>query len=627
MAINTSRTPRRTDEFMRLSTSTSEFVAPGSYDIKNKVVTESAIPFNSLQEKVLNPMSGTSKITPGPGAYLGQEVCHAESDAQGGAELPGASVASVVFKSKAKRMAPTTCGASPFVASSVEKNPGPGTYSEGAKFGAKKQMNLQPSLRPMQAEEHTPTVPSIPQTRFLPGQEPTTEASKADAANLVMRHTGEPRDMVGPGEYSPNSDHLTHRMMPSTTFHRTSGTARHLWEPSVALENTAPPRDVPGPGSYDVRNDNEGSMNCRGAAHKFLSKVPMAQDMEHPLKRLMPGPGSYEVSGEIEKMMKQLQERNVALGGDRYRFGSMTDRVGWTRDVNMPYTDAYHVANVPGPGHYSIPSSTFASDPKSDEAKHVLPGGAKKKFYGVHHPSIVLALQEAEGPLQAFNSTDDRPCNKPTEQTTPAPWQYRRDDSRGQSMSSDLKEKAKVGRKGVFGSCADRFHGSPLAGRDGLPDPNWDGSNMDDSGAPEMRSSFKSTAPRLVDISGSEAQVVKLGNQDTPAPGAYDIKEPNYRSPFRVPRQDHLSFGSSKTRFVDGKQDVFQGHQMPLTNPSSGIYDPQKAGSGHVVGAPRLKDKRKPLHVGCTSEEVGPGTYFFENSGSLLKKSFNVSTQ
>ncbi|CAE7513887.1 Ank2 [Symbiodinium microadriaticum] len=68
MAINASRAERRTDEYLKLSTSTSDIVAPGSYEPKlGKEVGEAVAPFMSLQDKELNPLSLMAKMTPGYG--------------------------------------------------------------------------------------------------------------------------------------------------------------------------------------------------------------------------------------------------------------------------------------------------------------------------------------------------------------------------------------------------------------------------------------------------------------------------------------------------------------------------------------------------------------------------------
>lgn len=618
MAINTCRAPRRTEDFLHLSTSTSDLVAPGSYEREKPAVGESAVPFMSLQEKILNPMSSSSKLTPGPGTYMGQDL-PALLD-----ELPANGISTTAFRSKAKRFGPAMPGASPYTSSTILKNPGPGTYT------VQQSIIPQPKPEPLAAkrpiiEAQDRTIPSIPPTRLLPGQEPETEAAAADIANLCARHTGEPRDMAGPGEYDPRADHIVRASAPQTIFHASNkADERGLWEPSVKIDCKLPARDIPGPGLYDAPDTKEGT----GAACRFNSKTPMAHELALQVDRIMPGPGAYEVSGDIDRMMLQLRQRALAMG-DRHCFGSVTERIGWQRDVDHPYQDAYNVKHVPGPGHYAQPS-TFPADPKKDISKMVLPDAKKKKFYGVHHPTIILALQEAEGPLQAFNSTDDRPCNKPLEQTTPAPWEYNKADALDGSLSSLLRERAKVGRKGVFGSCADRFFGSPLNGRDGLADPgpgSGGGGGPSETTGPETRSPFKSTTPRMSDPPGPrEVGAIKLGNSQTPAPGAYNVtQEPNYRSPYRLPRQEHLSFGSGTTRFNDRK-DVFSGHKLPVTNPDPGAYDPLSASARRVTGAPTLKAKRRPLTVGCTSAEIGPGSYESATS-DLLKKTFNVSTQ
>jgi len=619
MAINTSRAERRTDESLMVSQSTSELVGPGSYEIKTKVRQESAVPFDSLQEKTLNQLSSAAKLSPGPGAYLGADLLH---NVSGHDPLSHKGISETAFKSKAKRIAAVTPGSSIFFESSIGKNPGPGTYSSDHGASKEKLPAKLPAKPVLEAPDKS--LPSIPPMRLLPGREPETEAAKADVASLVARHTGEPRDMVGPGEYDPAAANIVSTTAPSTVLHAPTGKSRALWEHSVAIDSTQPEAEFPGPGSYDAPPEEPPS---KGAAHTFNSLVPMSHDVEIQETKIIPGPGHYDINGEIDLASLAIRERALALGPDRFRFGSMTERVGWNRDIGQPYKDAYNVRNVPGPGHYPDLTSTF-KDPKSKEAEKALPG-KKKKFHGVHHPTIILALQEAEGPLQAFNSTDDRPCNKEQEQTTPAPWQYSRDGTRDGSMTSVLKEKAKVGRRGVFGTCADRFYGSPLNGRDGLADPSFDGGSGnlggDSSGGHQIVSSFKSSAPRVVDGHGTgEISVTMVGNFQTPAPGAYETqKEPSYKSPYRLPRNEHLSFGASRMRFSDEK-DVFVEHKLPLTNPAPGSYDPQS--HARVPGAPRQKDKRRPLHHLGTADTVGPGSYFADE-GSLLKKTFNVTTQ
>ncbi|CAK9118665.1 unnamed protein product [Durusdinium trenchii] len=131
-------------------------------------------------------------------------------------------------------------------------------------------------------------------------------------------------------------------------------------------------------------------------------------------------------------------------------------------------------------------------------------------------------------------------------------------------MTSDLKERAKVGRRGVFGTCADRFYRSPLNAKEG-PEVDWDGGNAamgKDPTSPEARSSFKSTSPRMRRERAKEVDVVTLGDISTPVTPA-QLVEPSYRSPYRIPRSEHLSFGSGQTRFTE-KQDTGHGARSGL---------------------------------------------------------------
>merc|ERR1719277_1827581 len=123
--------------------------------------------------------------------------------------------------------------------------------------------------------------------------------------------------------------------------------------------------------------------------------------------------------GNIDRGVQSARDRSTQRSGAT-QFGSMTERTSTlNRQGDQPYKDPYSMRNVPGPGHYSEPLSAFPVDPRKKEAEKALPDAKKKKIHGVHHPSIVIALAEAQGPLQAFNSTDDRPCNKQADQRTP----------------------------------------------------------------------------------------------------------------------------------------------------------------------------------------------------------------
>merc|ERR1711956_209092 len=107
----------------------------------------------------------------------------------------------------------------------------------------------------------------------------------------------------------------------------------------------------------------------------------------------------------------------------------------------------------------------------------------------------------------------------------------------------------------------------------------------------------------------------------------YDAEKiPNYISQDRHPRRDHLSFGSGRARFDEGRQqeDVFFGHQQFATIPGPGAYQPKSA-RDRVVGASAAKALRPPNRVGATTEAVGPGSYSNIET-HMLKKTYNIST-
>eukprot|EP00434_Breviolum_minutum_P012864 symbB.v1.2.011337.t1/scaffold758.1/size305206/3 len=77
MAINATRSVRKTDEYLKLVQATNDVVAPGTYEANKKTGAivlaegEALAPFMSMQDRELNPLPW-SKCTPGPGAYSGE---------------------------------------------------------------------------------------------------------------------------------------------------------------------------------------------------------------------------------------------------------------------------------------------------------------------------------------------------------------------------------------------------------------------------------------------------------------------------------------------------------------------------------------------------------------------------
>jgi len=619
MAISTYRAPRNTEDLFVPKWSANPNVGPGSYtndyhDIKPSS-GERLVPFNSLAEKKMNQNTGTSAITPGPGAYIGGKAM----------ELADTCAGSVGIKSKSRRMAPTAPGSTLFVTSTIVQNPGPGTYKQdGFAHGKGKKAELMLPVKPV-LEAREPTVPSVPIMKLLPGQKPRTD--DADVAVMVMRHTGERGDTCGPGEYDPRANEHG-RSVPAAKF-GASQDSRSLWEPSIRIENrNLAPWDNPGPGSYDAgaRAQDKSAVGSSG----FASKTPMCYDTSLKAKKGMPGPGTYDVQADFDKNAKTAVDRGMTQM-ELLGFGSMTERESTlARSSGAPYKDPYNVREVPGPGRYEAEGvgSAFPNDVRKKEIEKVLPDHGQRKLHGVHHPTIVMALQENIGPLHAFFSTDQRPCNKRDEGFGPSPGEYALGSARGYSMEANLRERAKVGRKGVFGTSADRFKGGPLDSKTDFGDASMalaSGQDTHDSPGGELpMSSFTSHTPRFRGPpASSEPHVTLVGKHESPAPGTYVVeKEPNYRSPFRHARVEHLSFGSCKDRF--GAVDFH--FKETDQKPGPGAYNARLV-QKHLRGSPRTTAGRMDQAQACgTTEAVGPGSY---SDGliptGLLKKTFNVS--
>eukprot|EP00397_Hematodinium_sp_SG-2012_P039229 GEMP01042799.1.p1 GENE.GEMP01042799.1~~GEMP01042799.1.p1 ORF type:complete len:437 (+),score=65.52 GEMP01042799.1:103-1413(+) len=398
MAINMSRSPRVVS-FVDGGSSSGPELGPGVYDrnVIRPMVEPSSVPFQSLQEKRA-PDRSTSAMTPGPGAYVFPEL-----------EATGRTTHS--FKSTSARLAPQTPGSSQFSHSTLLNNPGPGTYSYTRPWALRKVVTPskgQPIL------ELCKTVASIPPLR-------TSMGSTGDGQSKEG-HTGEKEDTVG-AKYDVTGNIAGGR----TTNFVSSEINRNLWEPSCAIGNTLPSRANPGPGTYQ----RGSSAPLHGSKCVFISKTPMCH------QRLEEDKPDFPLEGVS---CSQIGEGPAA----EHAFQSQVQRIGWSRPMNQPFKDPYS-STVPGPGYYYKHNADPAPEP-------VL----RKSFHGVHHPSQIVALHELTGPLHAFNSTDIRPCNRQTVHDTPAPGQYN-GEVPGATISSMLQEKALVGKKGIFGTTADRF--------------------------------------------------------------------------------------------------------------------------------------------------------------------------
>lgn len=185
-------------------------------------------------------------------------------------------------------------------------------------------------------------------------------------------------------------------------------------------------------------------------------------------------------------------------------------------------------------------------------------------------------------------------------------------------MKSKLKESAKSGRKGAFGSGSERKF--VLGGaNDSLESPgpgdaqNIEAKPFDSTKGEHSVASFKSTQQRI--------PRKRIENRsEGPDPGAYEVFDKvEYRNKFRQPKTDHLSFGSSASRW--NPHDVVGG-QKHLYHPGPGEYDTSIT-VGHVVGgliSTAQKGAGDPKHQG-----LGPGMYDVHGT-TMHRMTYNVSS-
>merc|ERR1740121_600422 len=309
-------------------------------------------------------------------------------------------------------------------------------------------------------------------------------------------------------------------------------------------------------------------------------------------------------------------EQPLAFSGVR----SDTHRTGWYRPaLTQPYSDPDFIF-FPGPGYY--PKQQSFSGEKMKRARNSrAQANQLRKFHAVHAPHQQIALRDTDGAMLAgFDATEQRGCLVPLREVGVGPGQYSNDESLGQSMQAKLKKRGAVGRRGVFGTCQDRFHGFAAGALDFTGEPGAAPSGptllaSPGAGAPS-KMSFKSGVPKNPRDLAVEDPSLK------PAPGNYEAFDGvNYRSKFRRPRTDHLSFGSSTSRF--------RPKETFAEPPGPGEYEPKSLQS-NVGGAAKITTDRKldqppPGHPdGPGGDSLGPGKYNVDTS-TLLRKTFNAS--
>ncbi|OQS00512.1 hypothetical protein ACHHYP_03438 [Achlya hypogyna] len=567
----TTRSQRKTSFSVKY---TPEVVGPGAYSA-----------FASSDKRNLNKNTGTSAITPGPGAYVSTDP------------MPHGTPATMnAFATKVSRFAPHAPGSSIYKASTVQDNPGPGAYTAEIE-----QLPLAPaSVRPAAQYVNLmqPGVPTIPRKEQSYGY-------TADENGVLKRHTapastysGLGQDTVGPAGYNvrkePTADLAT--TVPSLK----STVKREVWE------ELSPRIDIPGPGHYAPKLRPSAPASDRPNA-VFASKVP-----------ILPEPRRIE-KDEEKALLLALQEQShstkpKAQGVKREQFGSTAGRTDIASNISTPFMTPTS-NQTPGPGTY-VNRKTFDTRRR--------PAGKK----GLRDDAV------------GFQAVSERPCLAKTKSAyATGPGSY---STTGQDLTLEksVRHRQHVGRHGVFGSTTERFlwNLTPevLEAEENRPGPGkyTADANVVEPLAPGVRrprvytsSAFRSTTSRFPKGNNHAPQFHIVGECASPAVGDYDLVNPPAH---RVATNPYLKvpFLSQGPRSEMGAETMYRDvpgpGQYEAVSPRDQAVTTART-RGNAVRATIALQPRFDRPPTKPHQLIGPGAYSLP--GTVGTKSFNVTLQ
>lgn len=349
---------------------------------------------------------------------------------------------------QAARFAPSAPGSTIFLASSVQDNPGPGSYLSSSLSTSAPNSNQLHELdgRAVNRFAHfvKPSAPAIPKKEQSYGYVQVGPDLKLQQQPAEI-YSGIGQDTVGPAAY--NSHHEIWNEKKNVAPSLRSTVKREVWE-----EN-APHSSVPGPGHYydqsartDVAPTSKGG-GLRGGGKKsvkherqsavFASKVPIlpgAKPTSHyDLER------DLEINAKEARLRYQLERQKTNVMKAKIEaFGSTTGRVELSSQLGAPFSNPTFTL-TPGPGMYSDRTPTMRG-----QKKHCTPSSSSLSGGTRHNDEDV-----------GFSSATERYClSKPRNTAPPGPGAYRSETPR--SLDHTVKSKLNVGRNGVFGTTSER---------------------------------------------------------------------------------------------------------------------------------------------------------------------------
>ncbi|KAG7391556.1 putative palmitoyltransferase zdhhc4 [Phytophthora pseudosyringae] len=604
-------------------------VAPGSYATE-QVITSFGVragrplfsSFATSEKRNLNENKTTSAITPGPGAYI-DEARHQHG-------LPPSNV----FATKISRFAPSAPGSTIFRASSVQDNPGPGSYLRPA--SSPPSNNQREHQGPHKfAHLVKPSVPAIPQRQQCYGYvQVGVELQRQSPPEEIYSGVGQ--DTVGPAAYSRHNPIWNEKKNVAPSLKSTA--KRDVWEENKRLTT------LPGPGQYNTNSVPEITV---ATAPKSPTSTPEGQRPRIGARRsqhrgarqsavfasrvpILPTPkpvGVYDPEREQELFAKeeraeryrQDQNKVGGYGAKTEAFGSTTARTEVTSQISTPFSHPSYMT-TPGPGRYGAAATNAAL--KRQERKFT--GGGSIP----HHRTDGIG----------FSCATERPCLAPTKTpAAPGPGTYKSETPR--SLNQTVKGKLCIGRNGVFGTTSERQVWGDLDAEEFTPGPGAYSDSGSFNATQYLNSAaFKSGSTRFAKNTPPHAppHVHCVGDQVTPAVGQYNVSKgfsavaSSAPGPLEggVSAPDTAGLLSPRVPFLSTQERSVFNTKDVCDLPGPGAYKDSADDAG--AGYTRSKDVR--LTVGNEARfrvkptvpvAVGPGAYSIP--GTVGTKSFNVT--
>lgn len=530
------------------------------------------------------------------------------------------------------RFAPSAPGSTIFLASSVQDNPGPGSYLRSSVSTSAPSSNQLQEVdgRTINKFAHfvKPSVPAIPKKEQSYGYLQVGSELKPQQQPPTI-YSGVGQDTVGPAAYNAHHEIWNEKKNVASSLRST--VKREVWEANAQRAS------VPGPGHYyeepalnDATSTGKGS-GLRGrkksVKHErqsavFASKVPILPDPK-PATQYDPE-RDLELNAKEARLRYQLERQKTNVMKAKIEaFGSTTGRVELTSQLSAPFSNPTYTL-TPGPGMYSDRTRSLRG-----QKKHRTPSG----------PSFSSGGHRRDDSM-GFSSATERDClSKPKKPTAPGPGAYRNETPR--SLHHTVKSKLGIGRNGVFGTTSERRVWEQLERLEDdelTPGPGAYEKPVETHAGhfplAANSAAFKSSSHRFTKRSNPHAtpHVHCVGDHVAPAVGQYDIPQ-------------SLVLGSDTGNGIPGSPPVSARGATAgagfLSKSERAVFDTKDArdlpGPGaYTEGAPksalhtRLHEVRSSIgneerfRVKPTvPENVGPGAYSIP--GTVGFKSFNVT--